>query len=431
MNTQANSKAVSLSIATLLLPAGLTAQTAPPAASAKKPWTFSASIAAKEGFDSNVFLQDEGDQAGRESWVTAILPSVGVAYQQSPAFKASFSYAPDVVFYHSDSSEDHVDHRAALNFGGTSGNTSWDLLNGLLWIDGSSLGPIYTTTSGGVTQRAEIPALGAIPVRDRRDAAIYRNSFKLTQTMGKAFLRPIINSYVHDFQTEQHAPVGAFVGYENYIDRYDVGGGLDVGYAIAAKTWLLLGYRFGYQHQGHLLGAPSLYSNYYNRFLVGVEGAPTEWLKLNVLAGPDVRDFPSATPPAFNRNELLYFVDASVSLMPTKQDTVTLAARRYEQPAFVSGSMYEDIVYDLSYRHRFSAQFTAGAGFRFYGGNWQAPVNREEWIYTPSAILTYTHDKHLSGELAYSYDWVDTKVPSTEGREFTRHLCTLGLKYAF
>ena len=133
----------------------------------------------------------------------------------------------------------------------------------------------------------------------------------------------------------------------------------------------------------------------------------------------------------FDRNELLYFIDASVSLMPSKQDTITIAARRYEQPAFSSHSVYEDIVYDFLYRHKFCDRFTAGAGFKIYGGDWQAPVNREDWIFTPSAILIYTHDKHFSGELAYSYDWVDSQVPNTSGREFTRHLVSLGLKYTF
>ncbi len=432
MTTRASSQTFTLSIASLLLPVVLSAQTAPPAApppkaaAAKSPWTFSASLALKESFDNNVFIQDRGDQAKRESWITSLLPGVGVAYQESPAFKASVSYAPEVVFYHSESSEDHVAHRGAINFGGKIEETAWEMLNGIVWIDGSNLGPRFT--GGG-----DIPAIGGIPLRDHRDAAIYRNTLKVTQTLGKAFLRPVFTSYVHDFQTEHHQTTEpGFAGYENYIDRYDIGGGLDGGYEVSAKTWLILGYRFGHQEQmRNQFQADSPYSNNYHRFLVGLEGTPTDWLKLNLLAGPDVRDFTTATPASFNRNELLYFIDASISLLPTKRDTVTLAARRYEQPAFSSHSVYEDIVYDLSFRHKFSDPFTAGAGFRIYGGDWQAPVNRDDWIFTPSAILIYAYDKHFSGELAYSYDWVESKVANTIGREFTRHLVSLGLKYTF
>ena len=319
-----------------------------------------------------------------------------------------------------------------INFGGRVQNTAWELLNGVTWIDGSDLGPRFTR--GGGTSKAELPAIGAVPLRDRRDATIYRTSFKLTQTMGKFFLRPVFTSYVHDFQTEQHVSTNAnaYLGYENYIDRYDLGGGLDVGYEIAAKAWLVLGYRFGHQEQmKNEFGTSSPYCNNYHRFLMGIEGTPTDWLRLNILAGPDVRDWQTDTPAGFDRNKLLYFVDASVSLMPTKQDTLTLAARRYAQPGFASHSIYEDIVYEASYRRKFNDRFAAGAGFKIYQADWLEPVNRDDWIFTPSAVLIYTHDKHFSGELAYSYDWVDSQVPNTNGREFTRHLISLGVKFSF
>jgi hypothetical protein len=65
-------------------------------------------------------------------------------------------------------------------------------------------------------------------------------------------------------------------------------------------------------------------------------------------------------------------------------------------------------------------------------------VQREDWIYTPSASLSYVHDKHLSAELSYSYDWVDNKAGTSStqtafagGREFTRNLVWLSVKYAF
>ncbi|MBI5686221.1 MAG: hypothetical protein HZC54_14205 [Verrucomicrobia bacterium] len=382
----------------------------------------------KESFDSNVFIQDHGDLANRQSWVTSLMSGVGAGYQDSPEFRVLASYSPEVVFYHSESSEDHVAHCGTLNLGGNAGDTTWDVLNGIVWIDGNNLGPRFT--GGG-----DIPAIGGIPVRDRRDAAIYRSSIRVTQTLGKFFLRPTFNSYLHDFQTEFHQTTEpGFAGYENYISRYDIGGGLDAGYEVAARTWLVLGYRYGHQEQSeNQFGLSSPFCNNYHRFLVGIEGAPTGWLKLNMMAGPDVRDFTSATPAGFDPNELLYFVDASASITPTRQDTVTVKLTRYEQPAFSSHSMYEDIVYDVSYRRKFNDRLTAGVGFKVYGGDWQAPVNRDDWIYTPSAMLACNFTKHLTGDLAYSYDWVDSEVPGTitAGREFTRHIVSLGLKYAF
>ena len=131
-------------------------------------------------------------------------------------------------------------------------------------------------------------------------------------------------------------------------------------------------------------------------------------------------------------------MDASITVLPTKLDSITLSNKRFEQPAFSSFSMYEDITYDLSWKHKFDAHWAGSAGFKLYIGDWQAPVNREDWIYTASVGLTYTYDKHLSAELAYSYDWVENQVPTTaagatyaEGRVYSRHLASLAVKYAF
>ena len=62
------------SIASLLLPVALNAQTASLGALAsrfaaqKSPRAPSASMAVKESFDNNMFVQDHGDQVKREDW---------------------------------------------------------------------------------------------------------------------------------------------------------------------------------------------------------------------------------------------------------------------------------------------------------------------------------------------------------------------------
>ena len=125
------------------------------------------------------------------------------------------------------------------------------------------------------------------------------------------------------------------------------------------------------------------------------------------------------------------FVDGSVVITPTKSDNVILTVKRFEQPAFGTPSAYEDITYDVTWRHTFNDKLAASAGFRAYGGVWEAPVMREDWIFTSSASVAYKHDAHWSAELSWSYDWADSLVPDKAGREFTRHLVSLGMKYAF
>jgi hypothetical protein len=71
------------------------------------------------------------------------------------------------------------------------------------------------------------------------------------------------------------------------------------------------------------------------------------------------------------------------------------------------------------------------SGFKMYGGDWPAPFNREDWLYTPSVTATYAVNKQVAIDVSYLYDSAASKVPNTKGREYTRHLASLGIKYTF
>lgn len=404
--------------------------------------TLKADVMLRETFDSNVYLQDVSPdpanvaaaraagfnavEAEKESLVTTLLPSLGLDYQPCAAFRLAAAYTPEIAFYHSASSEDYVAHRASLNLSGTIEKAKWELLNNFTFIDGSDLGPVFAGPG-------DIPAIGGVPLRNRRDAFIFQNTSRVTQLIGKFFLRPVATAYRHDFRTKQ-LPSGAGYLYENYIDRQNVNVGLDLGIPLGEQTHLILGYRYGQQDQFKLRGVDSPYDRSYHRLLVGVEGSPVKWMKLALLGGPDINDFSArakATYPTFDEDQTVYFIDSSITLLPTSRDTIKLSNLRYQQPAFGSPSMYEDITYSVTWKHKFDDQWSANAGFQAYVGDWQSPAVREDWIYTPSVGVTYVHDKHLTADLGYSYDWVDSEVPNTAGREFTRHLVWLSAKYSF
>lgn len=435
----------------------ITAAACPMTSAAGTNVQFKAEAGIKETFDSNVFLQDEPGspaniaaakaagydpvEAGKDSFVTSVLPKIGLDYKPAPAFGLSAAYAPDVNFYHSASSENYVAHRATLNLGGKIQETNWELLNTAAYIDGGTLGPVFA-------RPGEIPAIGGIPLRDRREAFIFRNTFRLTQSFGNWFIRPVASTYVHDFKTKLRyvppADRAAYI-YENSIDRQDVSGGLDLGFRAFESTFLTLGYRYGQQEQylapngpgGALIDSP--YDSAYHRVLFGIEGAPLEWLKLNVQVGPDIRQFSDRAErmfPGFDADKLLVYLDASITVLPTERDSITLKSTRFEMPAFSSFSVYEDIRNDLLWRHKLNDQLAATAGFTLHIGDWQPPITRNDWILTPNASLTCAFTSKLTGEVAYSYDWVDSRTtastdPLTEGHEFTRHLATIGLRYAF
>ncbi len=393
--------------------------------------TLKADVAVKETFDSNVFLQDvepnpaitNAAKPFRESFVTSVTPRLALDWKPMPEFNLATSYAPEIVRYHAEPSENHEAHRAALTLSGKVGIVSWEQFNTLNWIDGSDEGLTFGGPGGA-------PAIGGVPIRDRRAALIYRNGFRAFHPHGDWFFRPVAWSYVHDFKTERRSRA-LYPHYQNYVDRNDFTVGMDTGYKAFKNAYLVFGYRFGFQQESPLPGEDVDYSNQYHRFVLGFEGKVTDWLKITGVVGPDYRDFDEKTPPGFDEHHTRLYYDATAVITPTTRDTITLLARQFEQPAFGTPSAYEDITWEINWRHQFGQKLSTTAGFRAYGGDWLSPVTREDWIYTPSATLSYIHDKHLSGELSYSYDWADSRVSNTSGREFTRHLVSLGVKYAF
>jgi outer membrane receptor protein involved in Fe transport len=402
-----------------------------------------AEVSARVGYDSNIHLQDvepsaasrlEAQNAGLEvldpnvgSLVTGIQPKLSASVSLCDEFNLTTAYSPDFNSYSEDSGENHITHRGNLNLKGRLQSLTWELPNTFIFIDGSRKGPVYG-------RPGDVPAIGGIPVRDRHEAFIFKNSFKLSYRTGKFLIRPTATAYLHDFRTEQR-PSGAAYIYENYVDRSELAGGLDLGYTVHSSTDLILGYRFGSQEQYKLLGVDSPYDNCFHRILLGLEGNPWPWLKLGCLLGPDIRNFHDARldnmAPAFDQDELLLFIDTTMTILPSSEDSITLFVRQYEQPAFGGPSVYEDTTFDISWRHIFTPKWNGRLGFRAYSGYWQSPVNREDWIFTPSTGITWKPQENISTDLTYAYDCVDSRIPNTDGREFTRHLITLGATYTF
>jgi len=335
-----------------------------------------------------------------------------------PNFGVTFSFAPEAGVSHSESTESYRVHRAGLNFNGRVGETTWSLQNGATWIDGSNESPTFGCV-GGVT------AMGGIPLRERRDAFVERNGLRLMRAFGPWFVRPVATAYVHDFLTQQSRRTG----YENYVDRQEWTVGADLGREVAPKTSLVAGVRFGRQDQLRLHGVDSPYDSRLRRFLIGLEGTPISGLQCAILTGPETHRFIAATPAGFNRDKVYWWIDALVTLTPGPRDACTIAVRRYALPAFASQSIYEDITYEVVWRHKFGERFSAGAGFKAYGGDWPGPATREDWIFTPSLQVQYTVSRQCSLELAYAFDRAESRIPNTAGREYRRHVTSLSFKY--
>lgn len=391
-------------------------------------WKTTVSLAARGGYDSNVFLQNSSPapaMAGAVlprvgSIVADLSASVGFEGPLTPVVKLAASYSPDAEWYLSEPGENHVTHRASLLFTAGSGHIAWSWQTSATRIDGANESPIFGC-EGGAT------AIGGIPLRDRRDAFIGRSAFKLTYTGGPWFVRPIATAYLHNFLTRQ----SRVPGYENYIDRSEYVGGADLGRRVCAQSRVYLGYRCGRQNQCDLFGVESPYDWNLQRFLAGFEGTPAGWLKLNLLAGPEVRRAAHTLPAGCDTDRTIWWLDASATLTPGSQDSIVLSARRYAQPSFASLASYIDITYECSWRHVFGQGLTASAGYKAYGGKWIAPAVRSDWILTPSAGLSYSVSPRLSLEANWSRDAATSCVPAKPGREYVRHLTCASGRYMF
>jgi hypothetical protein len=215
------------------------------------------------------------------------------------------------------------------------------------------------------------------------------------------------------------------------VDRSEWNVGLDVGCQLGATTRAFVGYRYGEEDEGTMVGSPYQYNTQYHRPLVGIEGQPAKWVKLGVSLGPDIHHTTSNYAPGFTPDYTTLWTDAVITFLPSARDTIALTVRRNTQPAFASPSVYDDSVYDLLARHAFDTHWSASTGFRAQNGDWLDPVNRNDWIFTMSVAVGYSFNRHWNADLAYAYEWADSLVPGTAGREYTRNLASLGIKYSF
>lgn len=381
---------------------------------------FSATLGIKETFDSNVYMQSTGPKADQSSLLTTLQASGALVWKPSDNLTLNGSYAPEFTVFHSASDENFAAHRFAAAASGKINDTKWDITNSLLVLDGENDSPTFTGAGGA-------PALGGVPLRDRRDAIVYRGAAKATVPLATGFVRPVVSFYDHDFHTTQSTKAG----YQNYVDRSDFSAGVDLGYPLTQSLNLVGGYRRGQQGAGRAPGVLIDYANTYDRFLLGLEGTLGAKLKLSVLAGPDWRDFTSTTPAAFDQDATRFFIDLGATVTLSSTDTVTLTTRSFEQPGYGGNSLYIDTTYEAVWRHTFSPQWSLAATARALNWDFRVPARRNEWWYAGVLNLTWKQSKTLTLDASYSYDDIESRVSATSGREARRHLVSASVKRSF
>ena len=420
----------------------------------KPAWLPDFSLSVKEGYDSNVFLSGVDQQyvpketvtvKNIDSWVTTISPRVGINLapllpDRKTLKELSFIYAPDFTIYHDVNSETNQAHKFITAARGKIDAVTFSLENTFMYVHGDRYGPVYP---GGFVSAYSV----AVP-RERREQFQDRSKISFQYDAEKWFLRPVASFLYYDLGTYLKNPglKTTTSDYQNFPDRYDVNGGMDSGYKVTPDVALMLGYRYGHQYQQQFPWSLYSSSSDYQRVLLGAEGKPLKWLKVQFQLGPDFRNYAPDTvkhiTPVKDHDPVVFYGEANVSADITRNDAVTFQFKQFRWVSSCGSVPYTDSVYDLGYNRKLTDQLSMNLGVRAGEADYTTASTssgkRDDWMVTFSTGLHYTFNTHVSADVNYSfdrglngYDNLPTSQLPDSKREFTRHLVSAGLQWKF
>ena len=456
---------------------------APTLQSAKPKWLTEASLSFREGYDNNVYGNGvdsryypgapfgppgpfNGPIAGsvlaeknHGSFFEVLTPRIAIDLAKLQGSDDgvlrtfALSYAPEFYHYNDAASENNIAHKLGSTVIAQCHDLTLQLDEAFTYIDGEKEAPTFPGKYYSV--------YGYGAMRERREQWQDRTTLTLTYDQPTWFVRPTGSLLDYNLKTDQIAVPSANAAYLNFVDRYDINGGADFGYKVATNFALTVGYRAGYQYQQTLPYAIDHYgqtaTSDYQRFLLGFEGSPLNWLKVKVQTGPDFRDY-NSNAPVRDDNPITYYGEGSLVAAATKDDTITLAARRWRWVGSTGMVPSDESSYDLNYKHQIDSQWSTKLGFRAQsadyscGETWTAgnhnPTTgqtnfRNDWLFTYAAGVQYDITTSLSLDVAYAvnlgrneqdradlYQLSGTQLPAIK-RQFDDQIISMGAKYKF
>lgn len=424
---------------------------------ARPAWLTDLNFGFKESYDDNVLRVSGQGLPVAGSWVELFSFKLGV--DLAPLIGAgnalktfSFVYQPDRALYSQAESENYTSHRVNTVVKGKAGDLWYSLDNAFLYNDGNRLAETYALnqlTGAGANQNDKYRnSLAHAPARERRNQIQDRYTLFLQWDTPYFFVRPISQMNDIDMRTYLfNTSKAPYLGYQDYPSRYDINGGVDLGFKVAPGWALTLGYRDGEQHQGQYSSAINsdqhFSSNHYQRLLFGVEGK-LSWLSLRFAAGPDFRDFNPETPIDHLRTTR-FFGEASATATLSPGQSLVFA---YRDNIFVSSTglvPYEEYTYSLTYRWALTKQFSVELGGKHFEHNYtisndtagSAPSLRLDYDEEGLVNVTYGFTPHLGATLGYSYDAGRNGFDALPAkyapsyRDFDEGVVSLSLQYKF
>jgi hypothetical protein len=426
----------------------------------KPAWLTDLGVEGKESYDDNVLGVSGDGLKPKESWVDTLSFKIGFNFATllptgGAVQSLSLIYSVDAATYTSDSAENNVQHKLNFIFKGKSDNISWSLDDALLDVDGDKNAPLYAknqlgATAPGSDQNDKYRNNYAHAVaRERRDQVQNRYTAFVQFDEGAFFLRPIAQMTFYNLETNIfNTSAAPYKGYQDYVDRWDLNEGADLGYRLTPKLSVTLGYRDGYQHQDGFTAAinSDLHqaSNHYQRALLGLEGKLTDWLTVKLAAGPDFKDFNPDTAIIHDRTTRYYGEGSAVATLPQDQ-SLTFS---YKQWYFVSSTglvPYEDTTVSLVYHKGLTKQLGVDLGVKYLEANYtigndyagSAPDLRDDGDIGASVGLSYAVTPHFVVAVTYNHDDGRNQLSGLAAkyfpnyRDFDHNITAIDLKYKF
>jgi opacity protein-like surface antigen len=430
-------------------------------ASWQKPaWLTDLSLGVKESYDDNLLLVSGNGLAPQSSWVTTVSPKIGFNFapllgNQKTLQTLSLSYAPDFNIYENAPSQNYDAHKIGDTIKGQAGDFSFSLDNAFLYNDGNHQAPIYAQNQiagAGANQFDQYRNNYAHQVPRERLAQTQDRATVLFQyDWDKFSVRPVASLLDYNLMTDWHnTKKSPWMGYQNYVDRYDVNGGVDLGYKLTPKLAATLGYRYGSQYQQQFPTAITSDNHYsssdYQRVLLGLEGKPWNWLNVKLAGGPDFRSYNSLAP-VNDLHPVKYYGEAVLTATLTPSQTVTFNYKQWQWVSSTGKVPYFDSTFALAYHWNTTKKLGLDLGGKILEGDYTSgnEVNpggqnsslRDDREYEISAGVTYAFTTSFSANLAYTYDLGDSamnNLPASLGpayRDFEHQVVSLGLQYKF
>ena len=428
--------------------------TAAPAPITKPAWLTDLSAGIKETYDDNLLGVSGMGLKPQSSWVETFSPKLGFNFapllgRQTALQTVSLVYSPDFSLYHNAPSQSYNAHKIANTIKGKTGDFSFSLDNAFLDNDGSHQAAIYALNQTANQFDKYRNNYAHQVARERLAQEQDRATIVLQYDWDKVFVRPTASLLYYDLDSDWHNTSSApWKGYQNYVDRYDVNGGVDFGYKLTPKLAATLGYRFGSQYQQQFPTAIDSDNHYsssdYQRVMLGLEGKLWSWLDVKLAGGPDFRSYNSMAP-VNDHSPVKYYGEAVLTATLTSNQTVTF---NYKQWQWVSSSgkvPYLDSTYALTYHWNATKQLGFDLGGKVLEADYtmgndvggSAPSLRDDMEYEVSAGVSYAFTKHFSASLTYTYDIGRNALDNLAAnlypgyRDFDHQVVSLGATFKF